>query len=137
MSDNIPNTPPVINPYIAGNPVTGEAMFFGRQDVFEFVQANLIGRHQDNILVLHGQRRTGKTSVLYQMGRFIDPSYIPILVDIQGMTLEGMSGFLWELAYTIQRALRRPHGIRLPRPNRQEYEQDPRHQFQQVFLPQV
>jgi hypothetical protein len=109
----------IVNPYIAGNPVTGSAMFFGRNDVFDFVRNNLIGQHQDNILVLHGQRRTGKTSVLYQMHRFLDPSYVPILVDMQGMTLEGIDGFLWELAYTIQRGLRRPHGIRLPRPGRQ------------------
>ncbi len=127
----------VINPYIAGNPVTGSAMFFGRRDAFEFVRANLIGQHQDNILVLHGQRRTGKTSVLYQMHRFIDPSYIPILVDMQGMALEGTSGFLWELAYTIQRGLRRPYGIRLARPSRQDYEDDARHEFQDVFLAQV
>ena len=127
----------ITNPYIAGNPVTGSAMFFGRSDVFEFVRANLIGRHQDNILVLHGQRRTGKTSVLYQMHRFIDPSYIPILVDVQGMTLKRLSGLLWELATTIQRGLRRPHGIRLPRPVRQDYQADARHQFQQVFLGQV
>ena len=127
----------VVNPYIAGNPITGSAMFYGRNDVFEFVSNNLIGQHQDNILVLHGQRRTGKTSVLYQMHRFIDPSYIPILVDLQGMTLEGISGFLWELAYTIQRGLRRPHGIRLPRPSKQNYQADARHEFQEVFLPQV
>ncbi|MBN1936919.1 MAG: PD40 domain-containing protein [Anaerolineae bacterium] len=136
MTENIQSAPE-INPYIAGNPVSGEAMFYGREDVFEFVRANLIGRHQDNILVLHGQRRTGKTSVLYQMHRHIDSTYIPILVDIQGMALEGMSGFLWELAYTIQRALRRPHGISLPRPNRQDFQADARNEFQNVFLPQV
>ena len=79
----------------------------------------------------------GKTSVLYQMHRYIDPVYLPVLVDIQGMTLEGMSGFLWELAYTIQRGLRRPHNIQLPRPKRQDYQQDPRHEFPQIFLPQV
>jgi Tol biopolymer transport system component len=127
----------ITNPYIAGNPVTGSAMFFGRSDVFEFVRTNLIGRHQDNILVLHGQRRTGKTSVLYQMHRFIDRSYIPILVDVQGMTIKGMGGLLWELATTIQRGLRRPNNIRLPRPVRQDYQADGRHQFQQVFLAQV
>jgi hypothetical protein len=140
MTDNerfAPQAGTIVNPYIAGNPVTGTDMFFGRTDVFDFVRANLIGRHQDNILVLHGQRRTGKTSVLYQMHRFIDPSYIPILVDIQGMTLEGMSGFLWELSYTIQRGLRRPHGIRVPRPMRKDYAEDTRHQFQEVFLTQV
>lgn len=53
-----------VNPYIAGSPVTGTEMFFGRQDVFSFVKRNLIGQHRDTPVVLYGQRRTGKTSVL-------------------------------------------------------------------------
>ncbi len=57
--------PDIINPYIAGNPVTGSEMFFGREDVFEFVRQNLIGRHHDSAIVLYGQRRTGKTSVVF------------------------------------------------------------------------
>jgi hypothetical protein len=54
--------PEIINPYIAGNPVTGPEMFFGREDVFEFVRQTLIGQHRNNVIVLYGQRRTGKTS---------------------------------------------------------------------------
>ena len=49
------------NPYIAGNPITGSEMFFGRQDVFRFIRETLVGRYQDNAIVLYGGRRTGKT----------------------------------------------------------------------------
>ena len=52
------------NPYIAGNPITGTEMFFGCQDVFRFVRETLMGRYQDNAIVLYGERRTGKTSLL-------------------------------------------------------------------------
>ena len=66
---------PLTNPYVAGNPVTGERMFFGREDVFTWVRDNLIGRYQDHVLVLHGERRTGKTSILYRMARHLPPTY--------------------------------------------------------------
>src|SRR5205085_1331130 len=47
------NEPPPLrrierNPYIAGPPVKGREMFFGRRDVFRHVQENLAGRFQDN-----------------------------------------------------------------------------------------
>ncbi|MGB9300556.1 MAG: hypothetical protein WCD51_08175, partial [Anaerolineae bacterium] len=57
----------MINPYIAGAPVTEKTMFFGRQDVFEWVQRSLTGKFVNHILVIHGQRRIGKTSVLKQI----------------------------------------------------------------------
>ena len=66
----------IINPYIAGNPVTGPEMFFGREDVFQFLRQTLMGQHRDNVIVLYGQRRTGKTSVLYQMRSHLDPRYL-------------------------------------------------------------
>ena len=112
------------NPYVAGSPVSRPEMFFGREDVFEFVRGALVGQHQDNVIVLYGKRRTGKTSVLYQMHRNIDPRYLPILVDLQAMTMDSLSGFLWELASTIRRALRREHQIDIPRPLRESFESE-------------
>src|SRR5512136_3386773 len=97
--------PDIVNPYIAGNPVTGEEMFFGRDDVFTFVQKALIGQHRDNVIVLYGQRRTGKTSVLYQMHRHLDPRYLCIFIDLHGLALDGLNGFVWELASTMARSL--------------------------------
>ena len=127
----------VINPYIAGNPITGERMFFGRQDVFEAIRRNLIGEYQDHVIVLYGQRRTGKTSVLYQMHRHLPETYIPILIDLQGMSLEGMGSFLWELINIVRRSLRKSHNIRLPRLDRKAFLTDPREQFVETLLTDV
>jgi hypothetical protein len=112
-------------------------MFFGREDVFEFIREALTGRHRDNVIVLYGQRRTGKTSVLYQMGRHLDVHYMCIFVDLHGLALEGLGGFLWELANHIQRTLRRDYQIELPHLNHADFEADPRSVFENDFLSQV
>ena len=122
------------NPYIAGNPVTGTEMFFGRQDVFRFVRETLVGRYQDNAIVLFGGRRTGKTSVLYQMGRYLDPCYVPVFVDLQGISLEGLGEMLWGIARQATRALHRQKGIRLTIPSRDEFAADPEGCFREGFL---
>ena len=46
-------------------------MFVGRQDVFDFVREHLLGTYQNNVIVLHGQRRTGKTSILYRLNEVL------------------------------------------------------------------
>jgi hypothetical protein len=127
----------LVNPYIAGNPVTGEEMFFGRENVFAFVRQALTGQHRDNVIVLYGQRRTGKTSALYQMHRHLDPRYLCIFVDLHGLAINGVDGFLWDLANTIVRALRKEHQIDLPPLKRAEFMQDGRAAFENEFLPQV
>ncbi|MBN1937392.1 MAG: PD40 domain-containing protein, partial [Anaerolineae bacterium] len=126
--------PPLANPYIAGNPVTGEAMFFGRRDVFGWVHDNLIGKHQDHVLVIHGERRTGKTSLLYQMRRHLPETYLPVLIDLQALSMNGLGQFIWDLAYTVQRALNREYGIDLPRLDRQTFLEHPRAQFEETLL---
>ena len=126
-----------INPYIAGNPVTGTEMFFGREDVFTFIRQTLIGQHRDNVIVLYGQRRTGKTSILYQMHHFLDTRYLCIFIDLHGFALESLGGFLWELANNIQRVLRRDYQILLPGINRVEFMTDPRTAFESDFLSMV
>ena len=66
------------NPYIAGAPVTEANMFFGREDVFRWIERSLTGKYVNHILVVHGQRRVGKTSVLKQL-----PSQLPQRWSIQ------------------------------------------------------
>src|SRR5512139_1724361 len=126
-----------INPYIAGNPVTGEEMFFGRENVFAFVRQALTGQHRDNVIVLYGQRRTGKTSALYQMRRHLDARYLCIFVDLHGLALNGIDGFLWDLIGTIVRALRKDYQIDLPPLKRSEFKVEPRVTFENEFLPLV
>jgi hypothetical protein len=129
----------IINPYIAGSPVKDAAMFFGREDVYAWLRQHLRGVYQHNAIVLYGERRSGKTSVLYQMkDKLGDPLYIPVLLDLQGMGLEGIDGFLWEVARKIVLALRGVEDIpTLERPARQDFENNPRQQFEDVFLAPV
>jgi AAA+ ATPase superfamily predicted ATPase len=66
----------LLNPYIAGAPVLESSMFFGREDVFGWIERSLSGKYVDHILVIHGQRRVGKTSVLKQIPNFLGDKYI-------------------------------------------------------------
>ncbi len=109
-------------------------MFFGRQDVFRFVKETLVGRYQDNAIVLFGGRRTGKTSVLYQMERHLDPRYVPVFVDLQGISLEGLGEMLWGVARQAVRVLRQHKGIGLSIPSREDFRRDPEGCFRDGFL---
>jgi len=126
----------MINPYIAGAPVTEKTMFFGRQDVFEWVQRSLTGKFVDHILVIHGQRRIGKTSVLKQIPFHLPPTYIPVFFDLQGRTHTTIDRFLWRLAKEITRTLRTAEDISLPELTREEFSEDPE-LFQNQLLPQI
>jgi hypothetical protein len=123
-----------VNPYIAGSPVTGTEMFFGRDDVFSFIRRNLIGRHRDTPVVLYGQRRTGKTSVLYQLHRHLDPGYRCIFIDLHGLSLDGMGSLLHGIASSISRSLRREHQLTVPVPGRSLFLADPQSTFEARFL---
>lgn len=96
------------NPYIVGHPVKADAMFYGRDDVFRFIEDNLSGSVQARTIVLYGQRRTGKTSILYRLlnGR-LGNEYLPVLIDMQELALliNHTGDFLSEIAYQIVRAL--------------------------------
>jgi AAA domain len=126
-----------VNPYIAGSPVTGTEMFYGREDVFSFIQRNLIGRHRDTPIVLYGQRRTGKTSVLYQLHRHLDPGYRCIFIDLHGLNLQGMGNLLLGIASSINRGLRRDHQLAVELPDRGAFLADPRSAFETMFLDRV
>lgn len=125
-----------VNPYIAGSPVTGTEMFYGREDVFSFIRRNLIGRHRDTPVVLYGQRRTGKTSVLYQLHRHLDPSYRCIFIDLHGLNLHGMGNLMLGIASSISRGLQRDHELAVAAPDRAVFLVDARSAFE-AFLDRV
>ncbi|MFL7791611.1 MAG: tetratricopeptide repeat protein [Anaerolineae bacterium] len=125
-----------INPYIAGAPVTNPAMFFGREDVFAWIERNIAGRYADNTLVIHGQRRVGKTSVLKQLDHHLSDRYVSVFFDLQGRTHTTLDHFLWRLAREIVRALHTRHGIALPKPELGPFSQDLEY-FPGVFLAEV
>lgn len=74
------------NPYIAGNPIRGKEMFFGRLDEFRFIERHLEGGRKTALIVLYGERRSGKSSILYQiLNGELGEAFLPIFVDMQIM----------------------------------------------------
>ena len=126
----------MINPYIAGAPVTEASMFFGREDVFDWIERSLPGRYVDHILVIHGQRRVGKTSVLKQLPHRLPERYIPVFFDLQGRTHTTLERFLWWLAREITRVLKQDHQVVIPMPKGEDFTADPEY-LEGIFLPSL
>jgi AAA+ ATPase superfamily predicted ATPase len=76
----------ITNPYIVGNPIKTKKMFYGRKDDFEFIRRKLESGSKSYIIVLSGERRSGKTSILFQiLNGQLGENFIPILIDMQTM----------------------------------------------------
>ncbi len=64
--------------------VKDSKMFFGRLDILRRIDEELSdGSGPSQPVALWGQRRIGKTSILYQIERRSTGNYVPCLVDIQ------------------------------------------------------
>jgi tetratricopeptide (TPR) repeat protein/photosystem II stability/assembly factor-like uncharacterized protein len=126
----------IINPYIAGAPVTGTQMFFGREDVFQWVENSVTGKYADSILVIHGQRRVGKTSVLKQLGNRLPKRHIPVFFDLSGRTHTTLDRFLWWLSREIVRVLKQERNYDIPLPEKEAFINDNEY-FEHQFLPGV
>ncbi|MBK7920134.1 MAG: AAA family ATPase, partial [Chloroflexi bacterium] len=116
----------VDNPYVVGKPLTAasESLYVGREDVFRWIEENLIGKTQPHTLILYGQRRMGKTSTLYQLvgghrGKNIReyPGYpiFPVYIDLQRLAGCEMAEFFDRLSHDISRNLHR-RGIEVSPP---------------------
>jgi len=95
---------PIANPYISGPPLRpGSRLFVGREDVFEFVRDSIGTGGQHNVLILTGQRRTGKTSLALRIPKELDRGrYVATYVDGQALGTEcGTDLFLRDLSLAI------------------------------------
>jgi hypothetical protein len=93
------------NPYIVGNPIMDKEMFFGREEDFQFIRDNFLKQQNGLILTLAGERRSGKTSILFQIlnGR-LGEGFMPIFIDMQAMAgIESTSQFLGRIAYFMSK----------------------------------
>jgi hypothetical protein len=100
---------PIHNPYIVGNPIRDQKMFFGREDDFAYIQKKVGGAEKGGLLVLCGSRRSGKTSILFQVtdGR-LGPDFFPVLIDMQAMAVENDLDFLIKIAHGIVDTIAHP-----------------------------
>jgi ligand-binding sensor domain-containing protein len=95
------------NPYIVGNPIRTPSMFFGREDDFNYARIKLEGAAQGGVvLVFCGERRAGKSSILYQIlhGRLGD-RFVPVFIDLQEMVVSNDHEFFGRTARLIAEAV--------------------------------
>jgi len=87
------------NPFIVGNPIRSREMFFGREDDFRFVKSKVDNERYGSLIVLFGERRAGKTSLLYQiLGGRLGRNYVPVFIDMQAMVINNDHEYLGRLA---------------------------------------
>ncbi len=91
-----------ISPYVMGPPVKTPRMFFGRQDVFDWIRENISGTYQENFLVLHGERRMGKTSILYQLLNHPPTAqHICVFFSLELATTRSLGDLLYDMGIEI------------------------------------
>ncbi len=120
---------PSINPYITANPVGNTPAFVDRANILQEV-LNILRDPQENVVVLYGQRRIGKTSVLQKLEAKLseEDAYYPIFFDLQDKAQWPLERVRQELADTISDGLQQEH------PN---LGNAPKTAFRQVWLPQL
>lgn len=95
------------NPYISGEPVRREDMFFGRHELLQRIVSTL----HNNSIMIHGERRIGKTTLLYQLAnslRQIDDLeywFVALYIDLEGTTEDAFFHSLMEEIAQHVRAL--------------------------------
>jgi hypothetical protein len=94
------------NPYISGEPVREADMFFGRDELLRKI---INGLHQNSVMI-HGERRIGKTSLLFHLAEQLrqaeDPEwvFIPVSMDLEGTPQNRFFYLLIEAVWGVTRA---------------------------------
>ena len=117
----------VINPFQYGNPVrlNQNYLFKGRQQFADEVVRRILNNDRPTI-VLHGPRRCGKTSFLYNLPRLFPSDILPVFVDMQSSAITATeSDFCFGLVRAIHKDCR-SQGVKLPNiPKRNEFQASP------------
>lgn len=123
-----------VNPYVTGGAVGNSPAFVGRDDVLGEV-LHMLPHDKNNAIVLYGQRRIGKTSVLRELEARLpnQGDYIPIYFNLENKGQQSLGQLLQELARTIRDILQK-NGLHNDQAG---LETSPENTFHQSWLPQV
>ena len=133
-----PSFTEIPNPYTTGTPVRTTEMFYGREDDLEFLKEKLANASSNTVVMLTGQRRAGKTSLIYQLTneRQLLSPHCAVLIDLQTLALNSDVGqLLAGIATAIYDELKK-HAINVPRPNGSLFDKDATSTFN-FFIKQV
>jgi GTPase SAR1 family protein len=74
------------NPYIFGPPIKDPKMFYGRTEEIDRIKKEIVATSfQKQDFAILGQRRIGKTSMLYQLKGELDEKYLTVFIDVQNI----------------------------------------------------
>jgi AAA+ ATPase superfamily predicted ATPase len=116
----------IANPYLAPNPLAASSeMFFGRHESFRFVEEHFLREGETAPIVLYGQPRIGKTSLLKNLDQRLTTNLISIYADMQrSAQVESTGGLLFGLSKTIGQQLI-PRGIHVRQPSIDAFASEP------------
>jgi len=118
------------NPYITGNPVGQGETFIGRTEILKTV-LNTLRNPNETGMILYGQRRIGKTSVLQRLANNLSKrsQFIPIYFDLQDKAALSLDSLLKVLAEHILQ-----HSAI---PSFEQWTHDIQSAFKNLFIPYV
>jgi predicted AAA+ superfamily ATPase len=119
------------NPYVAGQLVFGDR-FFGREQIFQNIHKALV-TSQQRLIVLHGQRRIGKSSIFRELEnpeKLPAEDFVVVNFDLQYYAGQSLAKVLYALAHSIARK------VEFDPPARESFEEDERF-FENTFLEAV
>ena len=126
------------NPYIIGRPIWEPELFFGREDLFYFIEDNL--KKEAKVILLHGQRRIGKSSILAQIPNCVKlEQFVFVSLSLEGKSQKPLYEVLYELAEDIRDYLLEKFSLTeltITLPNLGCFQEN-LDIFIQVFLPEV
>lgn len=103
--------PIVRNPYRPGeilNPDNDRALFLGRMDLKEQLARQILTSPQMPMLLLYGQRRVGKSSLLKFLPELMGSGFMLVYQDCQDARVSGISEWLEDLRRLIEITLKLP-----------------------------
>jgi len=115
LAEAATTTQEIDNPYIVGVPLTEQQeIFVGRADIVARIEQLLVDQRRPPLL-LYGQRRMGKTSLLRNLGRLLPQTIVPLFVDGQRIALASdYADLLYNLAREMTRSADQQRNLILP-----------------------
>jgi outer membrane protein assembly factor BamB len=125
----------IANPYTTGTPIRDKAMFYGRKKDLQILSASLGSTSANRVVLLWGQRRMGKTSLIYQLVKKLAIGrYAPVFIDLQALSLkDDMSHILEGFAQCIYREIFHYKNIHVPEPVHEKFRVDASAAFEEYL----
>lgn len=92
------------NPY--GPSIAAGPRFYGREAECDRISALLRDQSQNTAILLWGQKRIGKTSLLIRLQEQARGDFLPVYIDIQGLKDSSTTQFLYQLMSRISVVLK-------------------------------